>query len=112
MINPPSSIKPYELDMSKVDDSSFSLIKSVTDFTSTPMSAFNFLNKRDYGHFYHLADSAFAPTETSLLSYFVLSNSTISLTNLPSSAYNFLPSSINSNAYTLTGDKLCWGSIN
>ena len=77
------------------------------------MSILNLFNKRDYGHFYHIANSASAPTETYLLSYFILSNAKISFAGLALQSYDFPATSfVNADTYTSTGDKLCWGSIN
>jgi hypothetical protein len=102
--------------MHKIGDSAFNSIKSATDFTNFSLSALNYLNLRDYGHFYHIADSPTAPSETYLLSYFILSYVNFDISKLRNVAYNF-PSdtaydgtAYNDNDYMLTGDRLCWGS--
>lgn len=76
-----------------------------------PLSALNFLNKRDFGHFYHIADSTSPTSETYLLGYFVLSNAKINIAGLPQVAYNFPRDGfVKTDTYATTGDKLCWGS--
>ncbi len=102
--------------MQKIGDSAFNSIKSVTDFTNFSLSVLNYLNLRDYGHFYQIADSSTAPFETYLLSYFILSKVNFDISKLPNVPYNF-PSDTaldgtpyNDFDYMLTGDRLCWGS--
>lgn len=60
-ISSTTSPQVYELDLNKVDDGAFANIKSATGINSAPLSSLNFLNKRDFGHFYHIADST-SPT--------------------------------------------------
>ena len=107
----PSDPKIYELDMNKIGDSAFNSIKSVTEFNAFSLSALNYLNMRDYGHFYSLANSATAPFETYLLSYFILSNVKFDTTKLPAAPYNFPRDLLaNPETYLATGDRLCWGA--
>jgi len=111
-----SSNLHYDIDMTRIGDSAFSTIKSATSFVSTPLplSALNYLNRREFGHFFHIANSAQDPTITYLLAYFILANSQIDLTTLPTSTYNFPVTnssfSLTADTYATTGDKLCWGS--
>ena len=97
--------------MSKIGDSAFNSIKTVTEFNSFSLSALNYLNMRDYGHFYSLANSATAPFETYLLSYFILSKVNFDTTILPSAPYNFPADGFaTAQTYLATGDRLCWGA--
>ena len=64
-----------ELDLAKLPGSLFSVLAGVTNEFSLagsglPLSAFRFLNDRDYGHFYHVADAGVDTTY--LLNYWVL----------------------------------------
>jgi hypothetical protein len=103
------TLQTYELNLSKNTDPALSTLATttnqITTSTGIPLSAFNFLNSRDYGNFYHVADSS--TTVTYLLSYFILSNINLPLTSLP--PVSAFPSSpVN---YQATGDKLCYGSV-
>ena len=101
--------------MTKIGDSAFTTIKAADNLvTPLALSSLNFLNRREYGHFFHLANNAENPTITYLLSYFILANSQIVINNLPTETFNFPVSSANFNpsddTYQSTGDKICWGS--
>lgn len=111
-----SSDLKYDIDLDKVGDSAFATIKSASDLENIPLplSSLNLFNRRELGHFFHLANNANNPTITYLLSYFILSNSKINITNLPSEMYNFPDNTTSFNltddTYASTGDKICWGS--
>ena len=83
-ISSTSTSLPYELDLTKISDPAFATIQSATNSLtqSIPLSAFNFLNKRDFGHFYHIADNVDKPTVSYLLGYFILSNINIPVSSL------------------------------
>lgn len=105
--------KNYEFNMDNAWDSAVYNFKTSNLLSPFPLSSLNFLNKMDYGHFYTIANSAFLPTETYLLSFYVFSNSKILPTTIPTGSYNFPSSSSfvsNDLIYLTTGDKLCWGS--
>lgn len=110
-----SSDLKYDIDLNKIGDSAFTTIKSANNLvTPLALSSLNFLNRREFGHFFHLANNAENPTITYLLSYFILSNSQIVLNDLPSDTYNFPVTnasfSLTDDTYASTGDKICWGS--
>lgn len=100
-----------------MNDAGFSIFRpfDVTTITTGgpfSLSSFNYLNRMDYGQFYHLADST--TTDSYLLSYFILSNTQIVLTNLQAypttaSALTIPPTATAFTNYG-SGDKLCWGS--
>jgi len=101
--------------LTKIGDSAFTTIKEANNLvTPLALSSLNFLNRREFGHFFHLANNAENPTITYLLSYFILSNSQININNLPIDTYNFPVSnasfSVTDDTYKSTGDKICWGS--
>lgn len=101
--------------MTKIGDSAFTTIKAANNLvTPLALSSLNFLNRREFGHFFHLANNAENPTITYLLSYFILSKSQININNLPTDTYNFPVSnasfSVTDDTYISTGDKICWGS--
>jgi hypothetical protein len=100
----------YELNLAKSTDPALSTLSSttneLTNSTGIPLSAFNFLNERDYGKFYHVADPS--NNVTYLLSYFVLANIGIPVTSLSNLSVPFPASTVD---YSVTGDKLCFGSV-
>lgn len=110
-----SSDLKYDIDLKQIGDSAFSTIKAANNLvTPLALSSLNFLNRREFGHFFHLANNAKNPTITYLLSYFILSNSQIVLNGLPSESFNFPVTNASFNLtddiYASTGDKICWGS--
>lgn len=50
----------YDIDLTKIGDNAFNTIKTATNLStqSLPLSSLNFLNRREFGHFYHLANNA------------------------------------------------------
>jgi hypothetical protein len=110
-----SSTSPqlYEYNLNNVGDSAFYAFKETSLSQALPLSAFNFLNRIDFGYFYTIANSASSPTETYLLSYFILSNSKIAASSIPTQAYNFPDTTsftMTADTYLSTGDKICWGA--
>lgn len=99
----------YELDLSKTTDSALSFLKSMTkeanNSTGIPLSSFNYLNRREYGLFYHVADPS--TSVTYLLNYFILSNLKVNVTSFPTMTSSFPPAGID---YRATGDFLGFGS--
>jgi hypothetical protein len=99
-------------------DSSLNTLNMLTTATITTglglaLSAFNFLNVRDLGIFYEVADSTV--TNTYLLSNWVLNN----MVNLNPSAFPaysttnyFVPPTFAVANFQQTADKLCYGSQN
>lgn len=95
-----SSALIYDINMNIIGDSAFNTIKSAADLSTNPLplSALNFLNRLEFGHFLHVANNAQDPTITYILSYFILANSGIDFTKLPTDSYNFP----NAATFTLT----------
>ena len=104
------TLQTYELNLAKSTDPALSTLSSttneLTNSTGIPLSAFNFLNGRDYGKFYHVADPSNGVTY--LLSYFVLANLDIPVTSLSNLSVPFPASTVD---FSRTGDKLCFGSV-
>lgn len=72
------------------------------------MSAFNFLNLRDYGLFYHVTTDNIA-TKTVLLSNWVYIISGLDTANQFGTAYSG-SITIGTSTYPVTAQKLCYGS--
>ena len=54
-----SSDLKYDIDLTKIGDSAFTTIKSANNLvTPLALSSLNFLNRREFGHFFHLANNA------------------------------------------------------
>lgn len=100
----------YELDLSKTTDSALSFLKSMTkeanNSTGVALSSFNYLNRREYGLFYHVTEAS--TSTTYLLNYFILSNLNLNLSSFPTIPANTFPPS--SADYRSTGDFLGFGS--
>jgi len=47
----------YELDLALSRDGPLGIFKETTSISNFALSGLNFLNLRDYGHFYHIANS-------------------------------------------------------
>lgn len=102
--NSNSVITLSSLDDDSIADS-FTSFKNIEDVqVNVALSAFNFLNLRDFGHFYHVANSKM--TSTVLISAWTYSMpKDFSAQVVPTAVGNM------DLDYAETGDKLCYGSL-
>lgn len=85
---------------------SLSTLTTTSIASNFPLSAFNFLNLRDYGTFYHLTTADKMTTILINTRIFYIPSAPSTFSNSIDSAFQGLTLGDT----TLTGDKLCWGS--